>query len=43
MRSPNWVRAVKWAALLVLAVVALLLPVFETDPATVNIAVFTVM
>ena len=43
MRSPNWVRAVKWAALLVLAVVALLLPVFETDPATINIAVFTVM
>ena len=43
MTSPTWVRAVKWAALVLLAVVAVLLPAFVSDPATVNIAVFTVM
>jgi branched-chain amino acid transport system permease protein len=43
MRSPSWMRVAKWAALLVIVVVALLFPAFESDPATVNIAVFTVM
>ena len=43
MSSPARVRAVKLGALLVVAVVALLVPVFETDPATVNVAVFTAM
>jgi branched-chain amino acid transport system permease protein len=43
MRSPARVRAAKWAALVIVVVVAALVPVFETDPATVNIAVFTAM
>jgi branched-chain amino acid transport system permease protein len=43
MSSPARVRALKVAALLVVVAVALLVPVFETDPATVNVAVFTAM
>jgi branched-chain amino acid transport system permease protein len=43
MRSPVPVRFARWAALLLVLALALLLPVFETDPATVNIAVFTAM
>jgi branched-chain amino acid transport system permease protein len=43
MRSPARVRAAKWTALVIVVVVAALVPVFETDPATVNIAVFTAM
>jgi len=43
MTSPAWLRVVKLAALLLLAVVAILLPAIISDPATVNIAVFTVM
>jgi branched-chain amino acid transport system permease protein len=36
-------RVVRWAALLLVLALALLLPLFESDPATVNIAVFTAM
>jgi branched-chain amino acid transport system permease protein len=43
MSSPARVRALKLAALLIVVAVALLVPVFETDPATVNVAVFTAM
>jgi len=43
MRSTARVRAVKWTALLIAVVIAILVPVIETDPATVNIAVFTAM
>ncbi|MHB8487628.1 MAG: branched-chain amino acid ABC transporter permease [Candidatus Dormibacteria bacterium] len=43
MRSTARVRAVRWTALLIAVVIAVLVPVIETDPATVNIAVFTAM
>jgi branched-chain amino acid transport system permease protein len=43
MTSRTWVRAGRWTLLLVVALVALSLPWFETDPATVNVAVFTAM
>ena len=43
MTARTWVRAGKWTLLLVVALVALSLPLFETDPATVNVAVFTAM
>jgi branched-chain amino acid transport system permease protein len=43
MRSPARLRAAKWTAFVIVVVVAALVPVFETDPATVNIAVFTAM
>ncbi len=43
MSSPACVRALKLVALLIVVAVALLVPVFETDPATVNVAVFTAM
>jgi len=43
MRSVVNVRVAKWAALVLLVALAVSLPLFESDPATVNIAVFTVM
>ena len=43
MRSRSRIRAAKWVALVVVVGVALLFPAFESDPATVNVAVFTVM
>jgi branched-chain amino acid transport system permease protein len=43
MRSLASVRVVKWVGLALLIAVAVIFPVFESDPATVNIGVFTVM
>jgi len=43
MRSVVNVRVAKWAALVLLVALGVSLPLFESDPATVNIAVFTVM
>jgi branched-chain amino acid transport system permease protein len=43
MRSAINLRVAKWGALLLVVALAVSLPLYESDPATVNIAVFTVM
>jgi branched-chain amino acid transport system permease protein len=43
MRSAINLRVAKWGALLLVVALAVSLPLYESDPATVNIAVFTAM